>query len=286
MSNENQSHWEEALSPSKEAQMKAELAAPGHMPALEESAQLEARKAMNALKTISQAVFVALEQETNQSECFQAMLDRSKSLASRFLVRSGVNPEDRNNRWLINVAEKTMMPFARPGGEISEDLLEKMTQAAHERGHEYPKDQVWQKDPMISLALMRGLGLLHRAQSDFDFGRKNKVEDLEMLRDLVLQNCASALSEICPELTPSGERVTFFVMLLDQAFELLDASWRKNSIKAHQALAGITKDQLRSWRLANPQGFSLDPVVQQFEQSLNRLLRLTMAARKADRAKK
>lgn len=266
--------------------MKAEIAAPGGVEALEHSAQLDARKAMNALQTIAHALKSAIAQPDAQSDHFQALLTSSKDHANRFLIRCGVNPEDKNNRWLVNMAEKTLLPLIDLKNPMSDGMLDALVQAAAARAVDLPENNAWANDTMITLAIFRGMSLLGKAQRDFDFGRKKKEDDLAFLRDMALRSCVSAMNDLCPELAPHPERVTFFVILLDQAFALLEEAWRSNTVKAQHALTSITKDQLKAWRAANPDGFSLDPIVGQFEQNFTRLLRLTLAARKADRSKK
>ena len=277
---------QDVLHPSKDDLMKAELASPAGVAGIQETAVVDARKCMNAMKTVGAALHRAQDFDgSNQAEVFQSLLEEAGRVARLILIRWGVNPDDRANRWMVNVAEKSLLPHLDVT-PLSDDAIDVLASGLLSRAVEHPSTTAWEKDEMIDLAIFRGLSKLADAQATFDFGRKQTLDkDLEDLRDIVLSACTNAMTELCPSLTPHGDRVVFVTMLVDQGFDLMDGAWRKNAAKANQVLSKLNKDQIKAWKQANPHGFELTPVIEHFNLNFGRLLRLTLAARKADRSK-
>lgn len=275
------------LHPSKDALLQAELAAPGQEDLLKEAAVIDARKCMNAMRTVGAALAVVAQQEVKQAEHFQSLLEEASRVSRMLVVRWGHNPEDRRNRWMLNVVEKALLPYLSPSSPLSDETVDRLADVLAERQVEFSDTNAWKKEEMIEVAVFSGVSRLIKAQNDFDFGRKTTLDsDIETLRDQVWEATERSMDELCPELTPHEERVTFFVLLLEQLFEVMEATWRKNALRAQHALSRLSKDQLKQWKVANPQGFELAPVSTEFEQNAGRLLRLTVASRKNDKKSK
>ena len=277
----------DSLRPSRDAVMQANNAAPGGAEALGESAAIDARRAMNAMKTVSAALLLSQTVPSGeQATRFQKVLDDAGALARRILLRWGVNPEDRNSRWMSNAIEKAVLPHlsSMPTDDAGLDLVAK---SLADRATETPGIEVYRQERAVDLAVLRGVADLMRAQEEFDFGRKKTLdEDLAALRDLVVEASLSLMETLCPPLAPPAERATFLSLLVGQGFQQMESAWRVNATQAARALLPLNKEQQAAWRRSNPGGFSLDPVIASFRQNISRLERLTLAARKADRRRR
>ena len=268
----------------------ADRSVPDQVENLKVAAAADARKCMNAVKTVGEALKWAQSTSSHPGDHaarFQKILDDASKTAHGLMVRWGINPDDRNNRWVSNALEKSVLPIVGDSAGVpSGEVLDVWADSVLSRQVERPLNDAWSQDPIITITIFKGLAALRSEQMVYDFGRKQKDDDLELVRDRVIDSAVQAMAELCPGLAPTPERTTFLSMLLEQGFDLMVVSWRKNSYQASQALAGANQAQLKAWRVANPEGFPLDPVLQQFEQNMGRLVRLTLAARKADRAGK
>lgn len=267
--------------------MQANNAAPGGAEALSETVAIDARRAMNAMKTVGEALLIAQAAPPDQQAVkFQKTLDDAGALARRILLRWGVNPEDRNNRWMSNAIEKAVIPHLDTMPKDDEGL-DTVAAMLAERASQAPGLEIYRQERAVDLAVLRGVADLMRAQDEFDFGRKKSLdEDLGQLRDLVVESALSLMETLCPPLAPPSERATFLSMLVTQGFQQMEQAWRFNAVQAARALAPLNKDQMAIWRRSNPDGFSLDPVIARFRQSISRLERLTLAARKNDRRRR
>lgn len=279
----------DAMRPSREAMMAAETSVPGGAKAMEEPAAIDARKAMNAIQVVGAALHHVQEEKGEaQAQKFQETLDAAGALARRILLRWGVNPDDRNNRWMSNAIEKGILPHIKliPTDDASVDALAAaLAQRATE--NQSPSIEVYRQERAVDIAIFQGVADLMAAQLEFDFGRKKTHdEDLAQLRDMAVEAALGMMEILCPPLAPTPERATFLSICVAQAFRQMVDSWHHNAIKAKQVLGGLNKDQLAIWKRNNPNGFPLVPVETTFKQNMARLERLTLAARKTDRRKK
>jgi len=284
MSTENE---QKILHPSMEAVLRAEMQSQGNEKEFQDAAALDARKCMNAMRTVGAALNKVMLEPVNEGAAFQSLLDEAARVSRILLMKWGYNPEDRKNRWMVNVVEKALMPYLSTKTPLSDDIIARLSEALAERQTEYTDNDAWKNDQMIDIAVHKGVFILLNSQNEFNFGRKKTLDsDIQHLTELVTQAAQNAMEELCPELTPHPDRVTFYVILLEQMFDLMDASWKKNAIKAREALAGLSQDQLKIWSRSNPQGFELKPIEETFKQNAGRLLRLTLTARKQDKKSK
>ena len=274
----------DALKPSREAIMEAENSVPGGANALKDGAAIDARRAMNSMQTVAAALSLVQDlPPEKQAQRFLEVLEQAGALSRRILLRWGVNPDDRNNRWMSNAIEKALLPHLEkiPTDDEGVDAL---STALAQRSAQTPGIEAYRQERSVDIAILRGVADLMKAQAEFDFGRKGSHDqDIATLRDLVVSSALTMMEVLCPPLAPPPERATFLSIGVAQAFNQMEASWKKNAVSAARALQPLNKDQIAAWRRANPQGFSLDPVVATFRQNMARLERLTLAARKADR---
>ena len=272
------------LMPSREKLLEAEAAVPGQVAEVIERHAVDARRAMNAVQTVGAALLRAQDVEPpHQAQRFQALLSEAERVARMLLVRWGINPEDRNNRWMSNAIEKAIIPHL-PATPLTEAQADQLAQALALRSADLQAVGAYRQERIVDVAILKGVSELMRAQADFDFGRRKTLDaDLERVRDEAVDAALNAMDMLCPPLAPPPERATFLSLLVQQAFTVMESAWRRNAVHASRALAPLNKDQLAAWRAANPEGFSLDPVLTTFQQNMARLLRLTAAARKADR---
>lgn len=275
------------LNPSLEAVLQAEMKAPGGEKLLEEADSIDARKCMNAMRTVGAALTQVMDDPISSAENFQKLMEESARVSRILLLRWGFNPEDRKNRWMLNVVEKSLMPYLSPTVSLSEEIITRLAQTLADRQIEYTENTAWKNDEMIEVAVYKGVVSLVGLQADFNFGRKKTLdEDVQHLTQLVVEHAQNAMEELCPELTPHADRVTFYIILLEQLFDVMGASWKRNVSKAQAALAGLSKEQIKTWKQAHPDGFALLPIEETFKQNSSRLLRLTLAARKQDKKAK
>lgn len=275
------------LHPSLEAVLQAEMSSPGGEKVLEEADAIDARKCMNAVRTVGAALVQVIEDPISSAENFQKLMDESARVSRILLLRWGFNPEDRKNRWMLNVVEKSLMPYVSSQKPLSEDLITKLAQTLVERQIEFTDGNAWKNDEMIEVAVYKGVGKLVMLQNEFNFGRKKSLDnDIQSLTQLVEEHAQNAMEELCPDLTPHPDRVTFYVLLLEQLFDIMEVSWKRNVTKAQAALSGLTNEQMKTWKQAHPDGFALTPIEETFKQNASRLLRLTLAARKQDKKPK
>lgn len=275
------------LNPPLEAILQAEMKAPGSEKLLEESDTVDARKCMNAMRTVGAALTQVIDDPVTSAESFQSLMEEAARVSRILLLRWGFNPEDRKNRWMLNVVEKSLMPYLSAKTPLSEELITRLAQTLVDRQVEYTNNTAWQNDEMIEVTVYKGVATLIQLQNDFNFGRKKTLDaDIQTLTNLVVDHAQNAMEELCPELTPHADRVTFYVLIIEQLFDVMEASWKRNVGKAQSALAGLNHEQIKNWKQANPEGFALLPIEETFKQNASRLLRLTLAARKQDKKSK
>lgn len=274
--------FEEILHPNQNDILQAEMATGGHLDDAIKAAQFDVRKCMNAMKTVGSALSQVLTDEP-KAEHFSALLQEGQRVSRSLLLKWGVNPEDKKNMWMSNVIEKAVMPYLSPSSPLDDQTIEVLASHLLERAQDYPQNNAWKNDASITLSLFKGINALSQEQMHYDFLRKNKENDLEVLRDKVTEVATSFLEEMVSPITPHEDRVVFMAMILDQLFELMALSWKRNAHRAKQAMAPLTPPQIKAWKQANPQGFELKPVVEYFEQNAGRLLRLSMQGRKKNK---
>jgi hypothetical protein len=249
---------------------------------------VDVRRCMNAMKTVATALkcveSLNLTESGEQAKAFHGLLQGAAHAARAILARLGHDPDDRNNRWMLNMIERQLIGSVGPTGLVDQNVADQVAAAVMERIDDDPirNQTVYDRSEIVDLAIFRGLALLRRAQEEFDFGRaKFAGSDLATARDLAIQSALHLMGEFTPELLPAADRATFLALLLDQTFLTLEAAWRIQAARAREAQTGASEAQLNAWRAANPNGFPLDPVWTQFERTLARLARLTSEARKA-----
>lgn len=267
--------------------MEAENSVPGGAAALTEGAAIDARRAMNSMQTVAAALtLVQSLPPEKQAQGFMEVLERAGDLARRILLRWGVNPDDRNNRWMSNAIEKSLLPHLETI-PTDDDAIDALAASLAQRSAQTPGIEAYRQERAVDIAILRGVADLMKAQSEFDFGRKGThEEDIATLRDLAVSAALTMMEVLCPPLAPPPERATFLSIGVAQSFRQMEAAWRKNAVSAARALQPLNKEQIAAWRRANPNGFSLDPVIATFRQNMARLERLTLAARKADRRRR
>lgn len=274
--------FNQTLHPKPEDLLQAEISMGSAAKEAQKEAQFDVRKCMNAMKTVGAALEQAVVEE-DASAKFVAMLNEAARVSRLLMLRWGQNPEDRNNRWMINVIEKAIMPYLSGSKPLSDDMVDALASSLRERAVEHQESALWKSDPQVTLSLFKGLNLISSLQNEFDFMRKSKEQDLVLVRDKVLDQAAQAMHDLCPDLAAHEDRVVFASSLVEQLFGLFASSWKRNSLRARAALHGLNASQLKAWKSANPNGFELKPVFDHFEQNAGRLVRLTLEARKKDK---
>ena len=272
------SPFEDILHPKPDDLLQAEMATGGHMAEAVKSSQFDVRKTMNAMKTVGAALTQVLTDEPSASD-FSNLLTEASRVSRLLLLKWGINPEDKKNMWMSNVIEKAIMPYLSTT-PLNDKTIDALAVTLLERSCDFPENNAWKNDASVTLSLFKGLNKLSKEQAHYDFSRKNKEKDLEDLRDKITQTATSFLEELTPSVTPHEDRVVFMSMVLDELFELMALSWRRNAQKAKQAMAPLSQAQVKAWKQSNPNGFELKPVLEYFDQNAGRLLRLSSQGRK------
>lgn len=267
----------ENLKPLADDLIEAEMASGQSIQSLQENAVVEARKSMNAIQIVSPAIQKVMTLEgKEQQECFSKILEESDRVSRLVLSQWGHDPKKRENRWMINVIEKSIMPDINPEKPLSPDTIKSLAKNLSLRAYEKKSLDGWMDEDSISLTFFTGMNKLLKSQSKFDFGRKKTLDkDLEDLREIITKTSLNILNQLCPSITPHPDRVVFVNIILTQCFDLMCASWDKNAVIASNALKNLSNEQLKSWKSSKPNGFGIDPVIKEFEKNTSRLLRLT-----------
>lgn len=274
----------DVLHPKKEDIMQAEISAGSGFSEVMNEAQFDARRTMNAMRTVGAALTRAIE-EDRSSEVFSHLLNEAQRLARILLLKWGKNPEDKANRWMMNVVEKNLMPHLHPHNALSDQEVDVLAHQLAIRATDFPDHASFSDASNINLAVFRGLTNVWKAQNEYDFLRKSKEKDLEDVRDRVVQSATLLLEDLAPAISSHETRVVFLSMLIDQLFDIMVVGWNKNAQKAQDALKGFTGAQIKMWKQSNPEGFELKPVFDFFDQHTSRLGRLTAAVKKKEKQK-
>lgn len=255
-----------------------------------EAARTDARRWMNAIKTIGPALKKTIEDEpVDAAVHFQAIMTQAETAARDVVLSWGIDPDNRKDRWIGNMVEKALMPYIDGRGVIEKSLILEVSGALVRKNAEFHEEalQAWRNDSMVEATLFGVLMKMSLAQARYTFERpaKLKESDLTAVRDEILAASVEAMEAICPEMTGHDERVTFVCILLEQHGDLMQATWDRLGRRAGVAAEAVGGEQFKTWRNNNPNGFPLDPVLKDFRLNAGRLLRLTVAARKSDRGK-
>ena len=268
------------LSPSSSEMLKAEMALGEGLAEAQRQADFDVRRCMNAMKTVGEALKKSqVEGEEGSAERFAVFLTEAQRVARLLLLNWGKNPDDRNNKWMLNAIEKSVMPYVS-ATPLEDSVVAEMASILKDSAFEWPDTSSYREEASIDVALFRGLNRMSKEYDEFSFYRKNKDADLEYLRDKVVAQALQLMDDLCPDLADHSTRVMFLGMILGELFDVMMVSWRRNAVRAKQALEGKTQAQIKSWRLANPEGFALDPIMEGFEHNAGRLARLTQSVRK------
>lgn len=268
------------LSPNPEDVLKAEVTLGPALPEAEQQASFDVRRCMNVMKTVGEALRKAQStSDEGGAERFNLIMNEASRVSRALLLRWGKSPEDRANKWMLNVIEKSIMPYVSEK-PLSEDMLDELSRQLENLSFDWPENNAYQDEASIDLALFRGLSRLSKEYDEYSFYRKNKDDDLAVLRDAVIAQSLQVMDDLCPALADRPSRIVFLTMIMGEMFDVMVLSWRRNAVRARAALEGKTQPQIKAWRSANPEGFGLDPILEGFAQNAGRVTRLTASVRK------
>ena len=270
---------DKALHPKKDDILQAEMSSGQGVEELQRGAQFDVRRCMNAIKTVGAALRSSINSPDASSEHFVFLLSEAARVSRILMLKWGQNPEDRNNKWMLNVIEKNLMPYLGTT-PLSDEVIDKMASVLSLSATDYPENNAWKNNAVVDLAIFKGLSKIAQAQEEYSFFRKDKEKDLLEIRDHVIRQAISVVEEIVHPLASNEDRIVLMAMVFDELFDVMFLSWQRSSQKARQAFAGFSAQQIKTWKTANPTGFTLSPVFDYFDQNAGRLLRLTMTARK------
>lgn len=280
MLNEQEKNSLNFLYPSSEDKQKAEIQSFGHSDELEKKDIVDVKKSMNVFKTLAPILIHVLENQ-GTGEDFQNMLNKAHNIAEQICYQWKIDPKIKNNKWIVNVITKNIAPFLKYN-DISSNLVQELSNylLKHQQDDSVQENLNDIDEHIIPLLYFGGMSKIVECQYHYDFGRKNKENDLEKIHQFIQEYAQNAVQELCPSLTPHKERVFYYSIIVEQLFDLMVMSWNVNAMKAKNSLSKLTVEQKKQWLTANPQGFQLDPVLDEFKRNYNRLIRLTLSYKK------
>lgn len=254
--------------------------------AIIEKTRSEARKWMNAMKTIGVAIKRTIEENPiDQAEHFKKILKSTESAATKIASEWGVEPDSKRDAWIVNMIEKIMVEYVHVENDCSE--LSKDIADAAKKSFDYPENhfKAWSNKEMVYASIFKGVLALNMARNNYTFERPaSSIDgDIDNMRDIVINNSIEAMNSFVSNLTPDDERAVFLSIIIEQYFELMVSIWNKLGSKADDDCKKVTKEQLKTWKKSNPNGFSLEPVFKEFKNNASRVVRLTIAARKGEK---
>lgn len=208
-----------------------------------------------------------------QAAHFTTWATQIRERASQWAERWNVAPED--TPWVSAALERILAE--NPGLMKATILDEAVSWAAT---HQPPPSSAF--IPLgvgAPLALLQALGPVQRAQAAFPLGRKDLEADLAQAGRLLLEAGTDAINELVEPATPGDVRILVFSSVVADAGKTLAQLWvaYAQDHLAKWRLKTIAEQEL--WLAAHPQGVTLEPLFQQFQEFGARLRRLTRAAR-------
>lgn len=264
----------------KDLIIQAEKNVPGGIEALQKINIIDARKAMNAFSTISNAIIEIKDSpQEEKMESFKNIMENAENISAEIINFWGFNPKENKNRWMVNVVEKNIIPVIShliKNKLNNNDLIKEVSLKLAEKSTNFNAPLDYQNIEVINLAIMDGVSKLIIKQSDYNFFRKKTLDkDIEYLRDIVINYSIDALEQICPKTAPKEEKVKFLSIIIKQCFAQMLISWEKYEKHTKELLTEKTKEDRLLWKKANPNGWPIKPIEDYFRHSMNRVIRLT-----------
>ncbi len=271
---------EGVLVPDPVRQAELEDKGPAAVEAASSSAHVLALRTMNAVRTIAPILSVAVTVEgdsRDQAACFARLLSRSTELARQTLSAMGYDVEAARNRWMINVLERGFSEIVALDKEIDEGLVKALAQALPEHAFDPGETQDLSKDNAIGVSIVQAMLPIVLSQQKFDFFR-NKDQDLEAARALLLEEVAKTIEVLLAPMTGTEERLRMLSLLCQEAGKAFADAWDREAERAKEVLSRKTKSEIGAWRQANPQGFPIDTVYKRFKETMHRIRALSKIA--------
>lgn len=264
------------LRPSPAAISAVEARDPGLLPFAQDQARSATLKTINAWRTLAPIALHAVAAggtDRDQSTRFAETMGLLNVAACAAVRELGLDPLDEKNRWSINVIERSLAGAVDGGRVPGEELARSIGQAASRRGADWPAWVDHDEPTTVSLALLKALAPVARAQDVFDFYRPRDA-DLDRARDAIIEETVRAMESLADPLAAEGPRRTLFLAIAEEAGEGLASAWRRETTRARDALMQKSQAELKAWRAANPNGLPVESVFQLFHQHMHRLVAL------------
>lgn len=274
------------LLPNAEAIAKARTK-PMALEMAQEKGRAQALKVMNTIRSLGPAIGRAFEysdKEEEQAEYFVKIMDAASNMAKLTANKMGVSGSIENNRWMLNVLERIFIESLNDEmilkGNLGEKMAEEIFAVALERQQER-SDFQFQDMPMktsVQLAILKGMTPVLAEQSKFDFYRDKDV-DLHVLTKLIMDRASSAVNEVLDPVSKEEDRVITFKVMVEEAGKILAQCWSSHAKKVIEALSEKSATEVKELLATRPDGFSIEGVIQNFENQFRRLKDLAKLAK-------
>lgn len=250
----------------------------------EKQARQHVLRTLNGLRVIAPALSQALAgegDEAAQSARFTAIMAGAREFAEAAAQDLELDPTQDRNRWAIGMLERAYMELSG-GTEVTmaPQLRQAALEAAAKSGQESQVPEALGEVSTITLALIKAMPPVARAQARFSFYRPDPGQDLRDMAQLVLDAGTQVLQTIVDPVTPAHERQKLLVALVEEGGRLLADSWDHMAKIALRMMKVRTQAELEVWRRAKPEGLPLAQVEGRFRQQMATLGQLIKAPRK------
>lgn len=252
--------------------------APRNIPLWENEAKIKTLQTMNAIRMLSPAIGIAIKEaseDQQQAEIFTEIMSRVNKLAVITGTIIGADDNNKYDKWIFNTLERVYSESMTTSDILFSDSAEKLAHAVVKAG----EDRVSDKEDFVQLpanmhmkiAIIKAMSPVMIEYNKFDFFR-NEEEDMEILSDLIFEKTSNAILELVDPFTKEQERVILFQILSELAGKFLSESWSLAAKILQEDLSNKTDREMDILKSANPKGFSIASVIEDFEENFRKLV--------------
>lgn len=268
------------LNKDEKYQFEIEEKAPKAIPLVEGDARIKIINIIKSLNFLSpiikKAMSISSDEDIDQVNEFNRIVKRSREISVAITEIIELETNNKNNAWVLrafdeiamNIAVMDMNSDIKTIKNFYKSVLESIDRLSVETNE--IKNVVLPSDIRINLSLMKAMNYVIAEQQKFDFYRNKDLDMLE-LSGLLFDRAAEAVIELVDPLTTEEDRILIFEIFVIEAGKALANCWQIESEKLQKELSLKNKHELNILFQARPEGFSLDIVLERFEQQMRRL---------------
>lgn len=243
---------------------------------------------LNTLKTLSPLLQKALLNYTDdtkkQTEYILKLNDVVIKQSKKFIEKLlKLDPEDKNNIWIINVLS-SFFHSSIPDNLLIEEITENyfsdnILQALFYVTNENLGQSMMYNFPErplsvgVQLCLIKALVPIINAQTYYDFYRKDKLTDLKLIIGQIINNCSKSLVELVLPSTTEKDKLMLFKLLLEESSSLFVNCWYETANKTIEFFKNNnmkTKDIKQKY----PDGIPIEKIMENYNKNHNSLISL------------